>query len=74
MQLPIKLINAAISVFLISMVFFLIAESSYAAQKKDTDNKGETYVMTEIQLQSWLMSFSDRFATVLINSFERFEE
>ncbi len=74
MQLSIKFINAAISVFLISMAFFLIAESSYAAQKKDNDNKGDPYVMTEIQLQSWLMSFSDRFATVLINSFERFEE
>ena len=74
MQLSIKLINATKSVFLISMAFFLIAESSYAAQKKDNDNKGDPYVMTEIQLQSWLMSFSDRFATVLVNSFERFEE
>ena len=74
MKLSIKFFSAAISVFLISMVFFLIAESSYAAKKKDNDNKGDPYVMTEIQLQSWLMSFSDRFATVLINSFERFEE
>ncbi|MBW2680184.1 MAG: hypothetical protein JRD01_05450, partial [Deltaproteobacteria bacterium] len=72
--MSIKFFNAAISVFLISMAFFLIAEKSYAAQKKDTDNKGDPYVMTEIQLQSWLMSFSDRFATVLVNSFERFEE
>ena len=74
MQLSIKLISATKSIFLISMAFFLIAESSYAAQKKNNDNKGDPYVMTEIQLQSWLMSFSDRFATVLVNSFERFEE
>jgi hypothetical protein len=48
-------------------MFLLIAQTfSFAAKKKD-------YVMTEVELQSELMSYADRFASIITQSFEDFD-
>jgi len=43
---------------------------SFAAQK----GKDQEYVMTEIELQSELMSYADRFASIIVQAFEDFEK
>ena len=57
-------------VFLLTLVFFLTAQTFSLAAKKD---KQKDYVMTEIELQSELMSYADRFASILAQSFEDFD-
>jgi hypothetical protein len=50
-------------------MFFLIAQTfSFAAKDK---KKG--YVMTEVELQSELMSYADRFASIITGAFEDYE-
>ena len=44
----------------------------FAAKKKD-NNKEKGYVITEIELQSDLMNYADRFANILILAFKNFE-
>ena len=44
-----------------------------AAGEKDKDAKEKTYVINEAQLQSHLMSFADRFASVLDMAIAKFE-
>ena len=55
--------------FLVGAVFPMMVSAGWAAQK---DKKPE-YVMTEIELQSELMSYADRFASILAQSFEDFD-
>jgi hypothetical protein len=56
---------------LLTVMFFLTAQTySFAAKK----NKQKEYVMTEIELQSELMSFADRFVSIMAQSFEDFLE
>jgi len=43
-------------------------------EKKPKSKKEETYVMTEVELQSYLMSYADRFASILTQSFEDFDD
>jgi hypothetical protein len=43
--------------------------SSFAAKK----DKKKIYVMTEVELQSELMSYADRFASIIIQAFENFD-
>ena len=57
-------------VFLLTLMFFLTAQTFSLAAKKD---KQKDYVMTEIELQSELMSYADRFASILAQSFEDFD-
>ena len=56
-------------IFLV-MIFFLVAPSACIAAKKD---KKQDYVMTEIELQSELMSYADRFASIISQAFEDFD-
>jgi hypothetical protein len=59
-----------LTVMLISVICFLLTQPfSFAAKK----NKKTEYVMTEIELQSELMSYADRFATIMAQSFEDFD-
>jgi hypothetical protein len=51
-------------------MFFLIAQTFSFAAKKD---KKKDYVMTEVELQSELMSYADRFASIITQSFEDFD-
>jgi hypothetical protein len=51
-------------------MFFLTAQTFSLAAKKD---KQKDYVMTEVELQSELMSYADRFASILAQSFEDFD-
>ena len=53
---------------LINCIFMATVAAGFAAKQ---DNK-KAYVMTEIELQSELMSYADRFASILAQSFEDF--
>jgi hypothetical protein len=56
-------------VFFLTLMCFLISQTfSFAAKDK---KKG--YVMTEVELQSELMSYADRFASIITQSLEDFE-
>ena len=56
-------------VFFLTLIFFLIAQTfSFAAKDK---KKG--YVMTEVELQSELMSYADRFASIISQAFEDYD-
>ncbi|MFC1882153.1 hypothetical protein ACFL2S_11735 [Thermodesulfobacteriota bacterium] len=56
--------------FFLALMFLLIAQTFSLAAKKD---KQKDYVMTEIELQSELMSYADRFASIMAQSFEDFD-
>jgi len=58
-----------LTVFFLSLMFFFIAQTfSFAAKDK---KKGS--VMTEVELQSELMSYADRFASIITQAFEDYE-
>jgi len=57
-------------VFLLTVMVFLTTQTFSFAAKKD---KQKEYVMTEIELQSELMSYADRFASIMAQSFEDFD-
>ena len=58
-----------LSVILLTVIFSLTAQTfSFAAKDK---KKG--YVMTEVELQSELMSYADRFASIITQALEDFE-
>ena len=59
-----------LSVFVLTIISFLIAQSFSYAAKKD---KKKGYVMTEVELQSELMSYADRFASIITQAMEDFE-
>jgi hypothetical protein len=63
--------NRLLIVIVLTFIFFLIAQSfSYAAKK----GKKNGYVMTEVELQSELMSYADRFASIITQSFDDYED
>lgn len=47
---------------LLTSIFFLTAPSFSFAARKD---KQKDYIMTEVELQSELMSYADRFASII---------
>jgi hypothetical protein len=51
------------------MVFLIAQTFSFAAKK----NKKKDYVMTEVELQSELMSYADRFVSIITQALEDFE-
>jgi hypothetical protein len=44
-----------------------------AKEEKDKDAKEKTYALTEAQLQSHVMSFADRFVSILITALQEFD-
>ncbi len=44
-----------------------------AKEKKDKNAKEKTYALTEAQLQSHVMSFADRFVSILVTALQEFE-
>ncbi len=44
-----------------------------AEEEKDKDAKEKTYALTEAQLQSHVMSFADRFVSILITALQEFD-
>jgi hypothetical protein len=58
------------TVFFLTLTFFLTAQTFSLAAKKD---KRKDYVMTEVELQSELMSYADRFASIITQALEDFE-
>ena len=59
-----------LTVMLISVICFLLTQPfSFAAKK----NKKTEYVMTEIELQSELMSYADRFVSIIAQAYEDYE-
>ena len=57
-------------VLFLTLMFFFIAQTFSFAAKKD---KKKGYVMTEVELQSELMSYADRFASIITQALEDFE-
>jgi hypothetical protein len=55
---------------MLTVMFSLIAQTFSFAAKKDKKKK---YVMTEVELQSELMSYADRFASIITQAMEDFE-
>jgi hypothetical protein len=62
--------NRILAVMLLSAMCLLIIPTPGSAAKKE---KKKDYVMTEIELQSELMSYADRFASIMAQSFEDFD-
>ena len=56
--------------FFIVVMIILIAQTFSLAAKKD---KKKDYVMTEVELQSELMSYADRFVSIVSQAFEDFD-
>ena len=59
-----------LKVFFLTLMLFLIAQTFSLAAKED---KQEGFVMTEVELQSELMSYADRFASIITQAFEDYE-
>ena len=59
-----------LTVILLALMFLLSAQTVCLAAKKD---KKKGYVMTEVELQSELMSYADRFASIITGAFEDYE-
>jgi hypothetical protein len=59
-----------LAVNLLTVMFFLIAQTFSLAAEKD---KQKAFVMTEVELQSELMSYADRFASIITQALEDFE-
>jgi hypothetical protein len=59
-----------LTIILLTSIFILTAQTSCLAAKKD---KKKGFVMTEVELQSELMSYADRFASIITQSLEDFE-
>ncbi|MBW2492151.1 MAG: hypothetical protein JRE65_13500 [Deltaproteobacteria bacterium] len=57
------------TIFLFQWIFLMSCTFGFAAKKKDAD-KNTDYVMTEVALQSELMSYADRFASVMTQAVE----
>ena len=58
------------TIILLTVMLFLLAQTFSFAAKKD---KKKGYVMTEVELQSELMSYADRFASIMTQAMEDFE-
>ena len=59
-----------LTVILLTFMFLLSGQTDCLAAKK---NKNKGYVMTEVELQSELMSYADRFASIITQAFEDYE-
>jgi len=57
-------------VLFLTVIFFLTTQTFSSAAKKD---KQKGFVMTEVELQSELMSYADRFASIITQALEDFE-
>ncbi len=66
-----RLRHRLLIVIVLTFLFFLMAQSFGFAQKK---GKKKGFVMTEVELQSELMSYADRFASIITQSFEVYED
>lgn len=60
------------TILLFQGIFLMACTFGFAAKKKDAD-KNKNYVMTEVALQSELMSYADRFASVMTQAVEDFD-
>jgi hypothetical protein len=59
-----------LTVLFLTLILFLTAQPFSFAAKKD---KQKGFVMTEVELQSELMSYADRFASIITQALEDFE-
>ncbi len=58
--------HRVLTAFFLTLMFFSISQTISFAAKKD-------FVMTEVELQSELMSYADRFASIMTQALEDFE-
>ena len=62
--------HRVLAVFFLTLMFSIIAQTlSFAAKKSPKKD----YVVTEVELQSELMSYAARFASIISQAFEDFE-
>ena len=61
------------SCLLLALVIVSIAGGVVQGAEKDKDTQEKTYVINEAQLQSHVMSFADRFASILDTAIAKFE-
>lgn len=61
-----------LSIFVLSTIFFMTDKLSFGAENSKSKTK-DSYVMTEIQLQSELMGFADRYATYIFQAFRDYD-
>jgi hypothetical protein len=59
--------------FALAIVSLAAGDVQGAKEEKDKDTKEKTYAINEAQLQSHLMSFADRFASILDMAIAKFE-
>ncbi|MGD9193157.1 MAG: hypothetical protein PVH58_14620 [Desulfobacterales bacterium] len=62
--------HRGLSAFTLSLMVVLIAQTFSLAAKK---SEKKEYVMTEVELQSELMSYADRFASIITQALEDYE-
>ena len=58
---------------LLALGIIVVVGGIVQGAEKDKDTKEKTYALTEAQLQSHLMSFADRFASILDTTIAKFE-
>ena len=61
-----------VTILIFQVVVLMACTFGFAAKKKDAD-KNKNYAMTEVALQSELMSYADRFASVMTQAIEDFD-
>ena len=59
---------------LLALGIIVVVGGIVQGAEKDKDTKEKTYALTEAQLQSHLMSFADRFASILDTAIAKFED
>jgi len=59
-----------LTVLFLTVIFFLTTQTSDVAAQK---GKKKKYVMTEVELQSELMSYADRFVSIISQAYEDFD-
>ncbi len=68
-----KLYRRLLSILLVFGIILLAADAGHSRKKKEK-KKEESYVMTEAELQSQVMSFADRFTSIISQSFDNYAE
>jgi hypothetical protein len=71
MNISIKLRNSISRGLIVMLSIFFITDAGHSAKKK---KKKDEFVMTEAELQSRVMGFSDRFAAIISQALEDYDE
>jgi hypothetical protein len=67
-----RIVNKVLTILIVIGIVAAVGGSVHAAEKKKDKHKGP-YAMDETTLQSHVMSFADRFASIMISAFAQYE-